>query len=152
MPAPYRLLFICSGNICRSPMAEALAEEIGLRDGKTIIARSASTLGIDGYPAHRHAIRVMGWLSMNISEHRSQPITKTLTEWADFILVMERKHATHIREHFPESTDKVLELASFGGLPRIDDPVKKWLWAFYTCRNAIRKCLERFVVQLPNRN
>lgn len=151
MSGAYKLLFICTGNICRSPMAEALARSIGQSQGKTVNARSASTLGLTNRPAHRHSVKVMRWNSINITEHRSQPITKTLIDWADFILVMERKHATHVREHFPEASEKTLELGTFGGYAQIDDPIGKWVWAFRGCRNNISSCLSRFIQQLPHR-
>jgi protein arginine phosphatase len=147
----YKLLFICTGNICRSPIAEGLAPSIGTQYDHIIEAQSAGTLGLINRPADPKSIEVVKELKLDISEHRSQEITDELISWADYILVMERKHAAHVRKHFPAASDKVLELSSFGSLAEIADPIGRWKFTFRKIRKQIEKCLHSFLRQLPKR-
>ena len=145
-----KLLFICTGNICRSPIAEVLAPVIGAKHGHMIQAKSASTLGLRNKPADPHSITVCRWEGIDLSPHRSQPITKELVEWADYILVMDRKHASHMYQKFPKSSqDKVLELGSFASMPGIPDPIGKWVFEFWKTKKRIIKGLEGFFKKLP---
>jgi len=145
----YKLLFICTGNICRSPIAEGIAPEIGKQYQHDIEALSAGTLGLINRAADPKSVEVVAELNVDISNHRSQGITEELVQWADYILVMERKHATHVRQNFPTASDKVLELASFGSLAEVPDPIGKWKFTFRKVRKKIEKCLHSFLRQLP---
>ena len=148
----YKLLFICTGNICRSPMAEGLAPSIGEEYQHEIETKSAGTLGLIDYPADPKAIEVVKERKIDISNHRSSEITPETILWADYILVMERKHASYVRSNFPDGSDKVLELGSFGSFAEISDPVGRWKFTFRKNRKQIEKCLHSFFRQLPKRN
>ena len=147
-----KLLFICTGNICRSPIAEGLAPMIGAKHGHIVEAKSASTLGLRNKPADPHSVAVCKSIGIDISGHRSQAITMELVNWADYILVMERKHASHMYKHFPKaSQDKVLELGSFASMVKIPDPIGSWRFTFRKTRKQIIKGLESFFQKLPKR-
>ncbi len=148
---PWSLLFICTGNICRSPMAEGLAWNYGRQRGIPLTATSGSTLGLEDRPAHKHAVRVMSELGMDISEHRSQPITQDLIDSADHILVMEIQHAAKLRERFPSADGKIMLLGTYGGLIEIADPLGGWRRRFRKSRDEIRDCVETFIDRLPQR-
>ena len=148
----YKLLFICTGNICRSPIAEGLAPTMGKDYGHDIEAKSAGTLGLINRAADPKSVEVLAEIKIDISKHRSQEITEELIEWADYILVMERKHGTHVRQYFPAARDKILELASFGSLAEVPDPIGKWKFTFRKIRKKIEKCMHSFLRQLPPRN
>ena len=146
----HRLLFVCTANICRSPMAEGLAISIGNQYGRTIEARSRSVRSFKGAPAATNAIKVMKELGIDISSHRSSRIKEQDLHWADYVLVMAPKHAMVLREKFPQQEHKILQLATFGGHLEIEDPVGKWKFTFRRIRRTITTCLERFVSQLPS--
>ena len=143
------LLFICSGNICRSPIAEGIAPKIAAELGLSVQALSAGTLGIRERPADPHSVSVCKEVKVDISSHKSQEITNELVNWATYILVMERRHASHVREHFPFAEDKILELGMFGSVTHIPDPIGSWKFRFRGTRNQIDKCLRGFYKQLP---
>lgn len=82
-----RVLFVCSGNICRSPIAEACAAVI---DG--VEARSAGTWATSGSPATAGAARAAAELDLSLTDHRSQPLSRALVDWADLIFGMEQEH------------------------------------------------------------
>ena len=148
----YKLLFICTGNICRSPMAEGLAPSIAAEYQHEVEAKSAGTLGLIDYTADPKAVEVIKERKLDISGHRSKEITRELIVWADYILVMERKHASHVRANFPDGREKILELGSFGSFAEISDPVGRWKFTFRKNRNQIEKCLHSFFRQLPKRS
>ncbi len=149
--APWNLLFICTGNICRSPMAEGLARHYGHQRGIPLVASSGSTLGLLDRPAHKHAVKVMAEAGMDIRDHKSQPITGEMVDAADHILVMEIQHAAKLRERFPQADGKIMLLGTFGGGVEIADPLGGWRRRFRKSRDEIRHCVETFVDRLPQR-
>ncbi len=143
------LLFVCTGNICRSPMAEAFARDYGQRRGIPLQARSASMIGLHDQPAHKNAIRAMAEVGIDLSNHVAQPVTGELVEWADWILGMEVCHVRWLRETFPEAEARVALLGSYGGMFEIPDPLGGWMGRFRRSRDQIRRCVENLVDRLP---
>lgn len=135
---------VCSGNICRSPIAEALAPVVGDRMGVDVRARSAGTLGLVDRPADPKSVAVCREIGLDLRAHRSQALSQELVAWADRILVMELTHAGHVREFFPDAADKVLQLGPFAGLAEIPDPIGGWTFQFRRCRDQIERGLEGF--------
>lgn len=136
---------VCSGNICRSPMAEALAPMVGDRMGVDVRAKSAGTLGLVDRPADPKSVAVCREIGLDLRAHRSQGLSDELVAWADRILVMELSHAAHVREFFPDSADKVLQLGPFAGLAEIPDPIGGWTFQFRRCRDQLERGLEAFL-------
>lgn len=149
MTKPLKLAFVCTGNICRSPMAEGYAQAYGARRGWLIEARSGGVLGLMNKPADPLAVRVMNEIDIDIGGHQSGDVNADLMEWAQYVLVMELHHASKIRERFPEHEDKILVLANFGGMMEVSDPIGGWRWKFRRCRADIIKCIEGFLDGLP---
>lgn len=91
--ATYNILFVCTGNTCRSPMAEALARaELQRRDWHHVAVGSAGVAASDGEPASSAAQTVLLRHGLDGSTHRSRRISRELVEWADLILGMSRSH------------------------------------------------------------
>jgi protein-tyrosine-phosphatase len=91
--ATYNILFVCTGNTCRSPMAEALARsELARRDWHHVDIGSAGVAAFDGQPASEHAISVLERHGMEARSHRSRSLSPELVSWADLILAMSRSH------------------------------------------------------------
>ena len=145
---PIRLLFLCTGNICRSPMAEGLARRYGEVRAQPLDVRSASVMGLEGRPAAPNAVKVMAELGIDLSDHQSQPMTPDLLRWADWILVMELGHSQAVRDMAPDVEDRVLLLGSFCGLLEIPDPLGGWVSRFRHAREQIRAGVENFIDRL----
>src|SRR4051812_42355456 len=148
---PHHLLFVCTANICRSPMADALARRYAEERGWAVEVRSAGTHAIAGEPAAPNAVKAVREVGGDLAVHKSKPMDTELVAWADRILVMEMRHAADIRERFPASDEKVQLLGTFGGLVEIGDPYGSWIFTYRRRRDEIRTCVEAFMVRLPPR-
>lgn len=151
MPDPHRLLMVCTANICRSPMAEALARRYADERRQFIEVRSCGTHAIAGQEASGNAVKAVRELGADLAQHRSQALSSELVAWADRILVMEMRHASHVRQEFPESDQKIQLLGTFGGVVEIDDPYGGWIFRFRRSRDEIRHCVETLIDRLPAR-
>jgi protein-tyrosine-phosphatase len=125
---PFRLLFVCSGNVCRSPMAAAIADRVALELARDVEIRSAGTLGLEGHPAHGHVVSVCREIGLDVAAHRSQGLTEALVRWADRIFVMEPEHAVRVHELAPDlGEERVIGLGPYAGRPFVADPLGSWL-------------------------
>lgn len=92
-PTTYNVLFVCTGNTCRSPMAEALArEDLARRGWKHVTVRSAGTATEPGAGPAAEASAVMARRGIDLSSHVSTQLTGDLVDWADLILAMGHSH------------------------------------------------------------
>ena len=130
-------------------MAEGLLRDLNAKRDLNIQVKSGGTMGLKNRPAAKNAIKVMTEINIDISNHRCTGIDKEDIDWADHILVMESRHASKLRQRFPEADLKILILANFGGMIEIDDPVGGWKRRFRRCRNELQKCIEGYLRQLP---
>jgi protein-tyrosine-phosphatase len=98
-PATYNLLFVCSGNTCRSPMAEAIAqEELRRREWSHVTVASAGAAAQPGVPASACAVDVAAEHGLELAHHRARQLTAELIGWADLILTMSPAHLLAVSE------------------------------------------------------
>ncbi len=144
--APHRLLFVCSGNICRSPMAEALAADLAMARGLDIETRSAGTLGLVDRPAEPRIVAVCREVGVDLSRHRSRALTAEALQWAEHTLVMETQHAVKARQLWPELPETaVVYLGPLIGKAEITDPIGRWFSGPYRAsRDDLHTALTRF--------
>jgi len=120
------VLFVCTANQCRSPMAEVMMRNWLEQKGRTGSWRVASA-GIDaspGIPATGTAQRAMLERGIDLNHHRSQQVSEKLLAESDIILVMEDWHKTQLLKEFPAYADKVCLIRERAGLQGdVDDPV-----------------------------
>jgi protein-tyrosine-phosphatase len=108
-----KLIFVCTGNTCRSPMAEGLLSHL-LGPGCGWKISSAGLCAANGFPASPNAVDVMREKGIDISSHRSRRLSPELIEAADLLITMTRGHRDAILSAAPESAGKVFLLKSFG--------------------------------------
>ena len=151
----FNILFVCSGNSCRTPMAEGLLKsKISVRFKSAVRVQSAGTLGINGNPATDFAIMTAGKLGANISQHRSQGITEKLVKESDLIFAMASEHIDFLHKHYPEIRENVFLLKSFGRDPEakmaedIADPIGGPLDYYRQCGELINSELQRILPRL----
>ena len=148
---PHRLLFVCTANICRSPMAEELARLYAETRGWHVEARSAGTHARDGDEAAPNSQKAIREVGGDLTSHRSQSVTDDLVAWADRILVMELRHAQFVREGWPGADEKLQMLGTFGGIMEIGDPYGSWIYRYRSSRDEIRRCVENLLDRMPPR-
>lgn len=104
-----KVLFVCTGNTCRSPMAEAL---LGQEEGFQV--KSAGLYAVNGSPASAGAVAILREKNISIN-HRSQQLTQQLVDWADYIFTMTTQHKAAILTNFSNAEHKTFTLKGYNG-------------------------------------
>jgi len=131
-----RVLFVCSGNICRSPFAEALARQLSERPD--VEFASAGTIARDGNAASTTGIAVAAEMGVNIADHRATHLTAQVLADTAIVYAMEEEHVTSVLALDPGA--KVKLLSPHGSL--IPDPYGGDEGEYLTSYSLIRKALE----------
>lgn len=149
------ILFVCSGNACRSPMAEGLLKKkLYPLFNSQIRIHSAGTLGIENNPATPNAITVAKEKGVDISKHTSKGITENIVKEADIIFAMADIHVNFITNNFPAFKNKVHLLTNFAMKKQewkneaVKDPIGENLKFYRQVINHIEKEIERFITRL----
>lgn len=138
-----RILFVCTGNTCRSPMAEAVL----LHHGKEVFeVKSAGVFADAGSDASAHAKTALKEQGIEIN-HTSRQLTEEMLQWADVVLTMTRGHKQTIAHYYPRLENKVYTLYEY--TDRIDrdisDPYGGSLEVYRKTLNELNELLQRFV-------
>ena len=115
-----KVLFICTGNTCRSPMAEGLAREML---GDDVQVSSAGMQAGEGEYASPHALEVLAEQNIDLSKHRARRLREELVVEADWIIPMTHAQAESLKQQFPQHVHKFRCLGDWGKQKRdIRDP------------------------------
>ncbi len=147
-------LFVCTGNICRSPMAEGLFRHAVAGRGDYRVL-SAGLGAMNGQPPSVHAVRAMQDLGIDISSLRSRMLTPELVQQADYILGMTHSHVDTVMLLYPAAAEKTFLLREFDDTldafeKDISDPIGSSYEVYLNCRDQIEQgiaSLLRFLEQ-----
>lgn len=146
-PAFRRLLVVCTGNICRSPMAEAiLRDRLPPQDGFTV--QSAGTGALVGHGAHKEAIAVMDERHMDLRAHEARQFDLGLARNFDLTLVMEHEHRRWIEQSYPVLRGRVRLLGQWLDETEILDPLGYPIDEFRAARDLIEEAADAWAERI----
>ncbi len=150
---PFRILFVCLGNICRSPFAGRYVQTRLQALGRPAIkVRSAGLSAVPGREADALAVRVAKDLGVDLSGHRAQAVCRELVQQSDLIAVMEWEHRVRLLAAYPEAAKKTLLLGVFDDEPGdaldIADPYGALPEAYAASDRRIMACADRLLAHV----
>src|SRR5258708_1974857 len=137
------ILFVCTGNVCRSPMAEGIFRQVmkGRRDSQVM---SAGIGAMEGQAPSPYAVQAVKELGIDISKQRSRQLTSELVQEADYIFGMTHSHVDTVFLLYPQAAEKTFLLREFDETldifeKDISDPIGGSYEIYLTCRDQIEQ-------------
>lgn len=140
------IMFVCTGNLCRSPMAAGLLRQRLAKEGLTerVEVTSSGIWAVDDHPASANAIAVMADWGVDITDHIARTIRATDVAEADLILVMSQEHEQMIRNTWPQYSWKVHRLSEMiGKRKNVRDPYGGSVEEYRTCADTLAEYIEQ---------
>ena len=139
------ILFVCSGNTCRSPLAQAIAQRVfSSRPARGWLVSSAGSSATEGLPASEHSLEIARNHGFDLTAHRSRPLSSEMAEQTDLIVAMGAGHRSHVGMIDGDALEHTYLLTDFcedldGDVP---DPIGGDLETYERVYEMIHRCVE----------
>ena len=143
----FRILVVCVGNICRSPMAVALLRRE--LTGKDVSIESAGLASMAGDPIHPAAAKALDMHGLSMHAHVAAQVDPGRIERADMILAMEKRHVSAILAMYPEARKKTFLFGKWEGDAEVADPYGRGDEAFSVALDTMRAAARSWKDRIP---
>ena len=150
--SPIKIMFVCTGNTCRSPMAAVMATQLFAEAGLVAEVFSAGLYAINGQPASHNAISVMKESGLCLLSHRAAPVSGSILSEIMLVLTMTWSHREALQLRYPSAQNKIFTLAEFvGDSMNIADPYGGDLEEYRACAAQIKTVLIQVVEKFKSK-
>ena len=150
-----KILFICTGNICRSAMAEGILKKLVKERNLNIEVSSAGICAETGTYATYYAISVAKNYDVDLSTHRATNLSEVKIEEIDLVLCMTKSHVQYILENIPNCSNKVFTLKDYVHMNKhSSDIMDPWGYdqsIYEHCISEINNCLEKLIQNIDKK-
>ncbi len=142
-----QIVFVCTGNTCRSPMAEGLFRAFDGQARTGLTAQSAGLFAHEGLPASENAVLAAKEYGADLTAHHARQLTQQIAQDAVYLVCMTAAHYDRLIEAFPWAEDKVFTLAARD----VSDPFGGTLEIYRACAAQLRDDVEALIQNLEKR-
>ena len=139
-----KIVFLCTGNTCRSPMAEGLFRTLGGEEKTGLQAASAGIFTVDGLPASGHAVTAAAELGADLSAHRSRALTGEIVDGAKYLVCMTGAQYDRVLEEYPQAESRLFTLMP----DDVSDPYGGDLETYRRCARQLREGVGAIIEKL----
>jgi protein-tyrosine phosphatase len=142
-----KVLVLCLGNICRSPIAHVLLQDMAQKKGMRITVDSAGLTAMEGWPASPHSVTLMAERGIALDQHIAKQVTEMMVKQADLIFVMDDEQKQMLERKFHQACGKTFKIGYHSNFD-VEDPYQKERAAFEACTVKIEKGLAEWLEYL----